>query len=272
MNELNLAKKLARIAGQMMLASKTQDFDISMKSKNDYVSEVDLAIEKRLKNEILKHYPEDEILGEEYGGTGENGRRWIIDPIDGTTNFVHQIPFYCVSIAFETDGILKAGVIYSPENDEMFFASLDGGAFVNDQKLSVSLKDQLDTTLIATGFVTNKQSISLTKNLELFTTMAAQTRGVRRLGSAALDLAYVAAGRLDAFWEYDLSAWDIAAGKLIVEEAGGKISRIDGDSHHLDSDSILATNFMIHQDFVNALKNGLKTAGIEERESLAEKN
>ena len=263
MNELEFAKKIARIAGEMMLAAKTQAYDVSLKSKNDYVSDIDLAIEKRLKTEIQKQYPDDEILGEEYGTEGENSRRWIIDPIDGTTNFVHEIPFYCVSIAFENDGVLEVGVIYAPENDEMFFASRNNGAFLNDTKLCVSLKKELDSTIVATGFVTNKQSISLSSNLALFNTMTAKTRGIRRLGSAALDLAYVAAGRLDGFWEFDLSPWDIAAGIIIVEEAGGKISQIDGNSHHLLSDSILATNFVIWKDFVNALKSS--------RDSLAEK-
>lgn len=271
MKELEFAKKIGRIAGEMMLAAKTQKFDVSLKSKNDYVSEIDLAIEKRLQTEIQKQYPGDEILGEEYGQEGKNSRRWIIDPIDGTTNFVHQIPFYCVSIAFEVDGVLEVGLIYAPENDEMFSAVRNKGAFLNGTKLSVSVKEKLTSTIVATGFVTNKQSISLANNLSLFNTMAAKTRGIRRLGSAALDLAYVAAGRLDGFWEYDLSPWDIAAGILIVEEAGGKVSQIDGNSHHLLSDSILATNFVIWEDFVNALKSGQSTTATGDREVLAEK-
>ncbi len=272
MNELEFAKKIARIAGDMMLEAKNKTYDVSLKSKNDYVSEIDLAIEKRLQSEILKQYPEDEILGEEYGTEGKNPRRWIVDPIDGTTNFVHQIPFYCVSIAFEIAGVLKVGVIYAPENDEMFYASRNEGAFLNGVKLSVSTKNTLESTIVATGFVTNKQSISLSSNLALFNSLASKTRGIRRLGSAALDLAYVAAGRLDGFWEFDLSPWDIAAGIVIVEEAGGQISQINGKSHHLLSDSILATNFVIWKDFVDALNMVDINNGTVERESLAEKN
>jgi len=257
--EFEVAKKMAHVAGQMMLSAKDANYDVSMKCKNDYVSAIDLAIEKELKAIIRCHFPDDQILGEEYGEEGENPRRWIIDPIDGTTNFVHQIPFYCVSIAFEVDGVLEIGVIYAPENDELFSAKKNKGAFLNEKAIQRSTKNTLDAALVATGFVTNKQSISLAENLALFNAITPNTRGIRRLGSAALDLAYIAAGRLDAFWEFDLCPWDIAAGILIVEEAGGKVTQVCGKSHHLLCDSILATNFVIHDEFVIALKSERQT-------------
>jgi myo-inositol-1(or 4)-monophosphatase len=220
------------------------------------VTEVDKGAETMIRNLILTHFPEHSFLGEEGVAPGPDGAMnalkqvedgeylWIVDPIDGTTNFVHGFPFFSVSIALAYKGELIVGVIYDPSRDEMFVAEKGKGAYVGGKRMSVSVEDTLSDSLIASGFPS--QYDSFTANMNGIKALVPQVRNVRTTGSAALHLAYLAAGRLSGFWEYGLSPWDMAAGVLLVTEAGGKVTDITGDPYHLGVRHILATNGHIH--------------------------
>jgi len=199
-------------------------------------------------------FPNDTFLGEEGGGNQKSvGRRWLVDPLDGTTNFAHSYPFFCVSIALEIDGELSVGIVYNPISDELFTAEKGEGAFLNDRPIHVSDIPTLDKSLLATGFPPDTAHAK-NSNLEAFTRFTDMSHGVRRDGSAALDLSYVACGRLEAFWEFKLAPWDIGAGALIVTEAGGTVSDTSGSALDISTGHIIASNGQIHREVVASLE------------------
>ena len=241
---LNIAIRAARQAGDFILrkVNKLPDLQIEVKASNDYVSEVDRGAEARIVDALLKAYPQHGILAEE-GTTheGDGEYRWIIDPLDGTTNFLHGFPHYAVSIACEHQGRLQHAVVYDPFKQELFAASRGDGATLNNRKIRVGSARSLNATLVATGFPFRNRD-----HLETFQRQFAafyeQVGDLRRAGSAALDLCYVAAGRLDGYWEGGLGPWDLAAGALIVREAGGLVTDYAGDENFLEKGEIVAAN------------------------------
>jgi len=247
-NEKHVAFRAALEAGGLIKERMGQIASIDYKSAFNLVTDVDKASEKLILEIIKTEYPGDAILAEESGAskTGQK-RRWLIDPLDGTTNYAHSYPFFCVSIGLEEDGELVLGVVYDPVKDEMFYATKGGGAFLNDERIKVSTVNKLANSLLVTGFPPDTRGTELNNMVE-FTTLTNMSHGVRRDGSAALDLSYVAAGRVDGFWEKKLAAWDVGAGSLIVEEAGGKVTDLDGNKLDVDKGWILATNGLIHDE------------------------
>lgn len=240
---LNIAVKAARRAGGIINRA-TRDLDlvkVSAKRDKDFVTEVDHAAEEAIIRVLRDAYPEHAILAEESGSSGESDYLWIIDPLDGTTNFIHGFPQFAVSIALSHKGILTHGVIYDPTRNELFTASRGGGAFLNDRRIRVSRRLKLDEALIGTGFpfrVFNHADAYL----GMFRDLMQRTAGIRRPGAAALDLAYVAAGRLDGFWEIGLSPWDMAAGALLIAEAGGLVGDLSGEADYLQTGNIVGGN------------------------------
>lgn len=240
---LNIAIRAARAAGDLIVREidRVDDISVDSKGKNDFVSEVDKKAEQVIINTIQQSYPEHAFLGEETGKSGESEFIWIIDPLDGTTNFLHNFPHYAVSIALEHKGRLDQAVIYDPLRQELFTASRGKGAQLNNRKIRVSAQIKLDAALLGTGFpFRSGQDIEIF--IDSFRKLYPQVAGIRRAGSAALDLAYVACGRLDGFWEYNLKAWDIAAGALLVQEAGGINSELSGGTNFLTSGNIISAN------------------------------
>ena len=226
------------------------------KGRSDFVSEVDRAAEAAIVETLQATYPDHAILAEEGTGRGRNPDAeytWIIDPLDGTTNFLHGFPQYCVSIALAHKGIVTQGVVYDPVRNDLFTATRGRGAFLNDRRIRVSRRAHLRDCLIGTGFPFRDGSY-LDTYLQMMKTMIQQTAGLRRPGAAALDLAYVACGRLDAFWELGLSPWDMAAGALLVREAGGLIGDLDGNEGYLDSGRVVASNPKVFAALLQVLK------------------
>lgn len=245
MSPLDLACTLCLETGNILLAGTNRSIEIQEKAPHDLVTEIDRASEAHIVRRLQDLYPNSSILVEESGlfqGSGDD--RWIVDPLDGTTNYAHGYPAYCVSIGYERKGEIIAGAIYAPAHEELFCAEKGAGAQLNGRELRVSRIAGLSHALLAAGFAPSKFQL----NERQFRVAYPNTQGVRHDGSAALDLAYVAAGRFDAFWEYALKPWDIAAGLLCVEEAGGTVSRPDGRCIDLDEGSILASNSLLHQD------------------------
>lgn len=240
---VNTAVKAARRAGNVIVRhlDRLDRIDIEKKGPNDYVSEVDRKAEAEILALIQQAYPEHAILAEESGQQKGSGVEWIIDPLDGTTNFLHGYPQFAVSIGVREAGRMTHGVIFDPLRNELFTASRGGGARLNDRRIRVSQCSSLEYALLGTGFPFRDMQY-LEPWLGSFREMLIQTSGVRRAGSAALDLAHLACGRFDGFWEFGLSIWDIAAGCLLIEEAGGLISGPTGDADHLDSGHIVAGN------------------------------
>nr|WP_139826488.1 inositol monophosphatase family protein [Derxia lacustris] len=247
---INTAIKAARKAGSVINRA-SMDLDlvkVGNKGPNDFVTEVDQAAEAAIIEILLNAYPNHAILGEETGATGaeqdpDNEFTWIIDPLDGTTNFIHGFPQYAVSIALRHNGVVTQGVIYDPNRNELFTASRGRGAFMNDKRIRVSKRIKLQDALIGTGFpfrASQDDPELLDRYMRLFRSLTMRCAGLRRPGAAALDLAYVAMGRLDAFWEYGLKPWDIAAGSLLVLEAGGLVSDVKGDDDYMGSGNIVA--------------------------------
>ncbi len=235
---------------------EVEQLQVSQKGPADFVSNADLKAEKVLREELQKARPAFGFLLEE-GGTVKGSdpeHRWIIDPLDGTSNFLHGLPHFAISIALEKSGEIIAGVIYDPIKDEMFCAEKGGGAFLNDRRLRVSGRKNLHECLVGTGIPFRGQG-NPDRFVKQLGVMMRETSGVRRWGAAALDLAYVAAGRLDAFWEEDLFAWDMAAGLLLVKEAGGYISDLKGGQTMLETGMVLATNGLLHAPLQALLTN-----------------
>ena len=238
---------------------EVENLQVSRKGPADFVSSADLRAEQTLQHELGHARPDYAFLMEESGNvaaptpSSDTSRRWIIDPLDGTTNFLHGLPHFAISIALEERGEIIAGVVYDPIKDEMFWAEKGAGAYLNDRRLRVSGRNTLETAVIGTGAPFKGHGEAPQFLAELNAVMAA-TAGMRRWGSAALDLAYVAAGRFDAFWERDLSPWDTAAGLILVREAGGYVSEINGKSFRPESPSILAANDTLHSAMVALLR------------------
>jgi myo-inositol-1(or 4)-monophosphatase len=238
---LNIAVKAARRAGSVINRA-TRNLDIvasKEKAANDYVSEVDHEAEQTIIRTLLEAYPEHSILAEESGASGRSEYQWIIDPLDGTTNFLHGFPQYAVSIALAHRGTVTQAVIYDPSRNDLFTATRGRGAYLNETRLRVSKRAGLKSSLIGTGFPF-RQFEHIDAYLAMFRAMTQNTAGVRRPGAAALDLAYVAAGRLDGFWELGLSPWDMAAGSLLITEAGGLVGDLEGNEHYMTSGNIVA--------------------------------
>lgn len=222
---------LARAAGNILREGYHSTFQIDYKGSINLVTEVDYRSETYLLEQIRTHYPQDHIVTEESGNqAGSNHRRWYIDPLDGTVNFAHRIPFFCVSIACEVDGELALGVVYEPLRDECFTAQRGRGAWLNGQPIRPASTADLDHSLLTTGFSYDiRTNPAHAANLNHYRHFALHSQGVRRLGSAALDLCYVAASRFDGYWELAVESWDIAAGALIARESGAQVSAINGD-------------------------------------------
>jgi len=252
---LQKAQRLAREAGKIQRDHYETDIEIRTKSAAiDLVTEVDHACEKLIVDALTRERPEDAILAEEGGGTDHEGAtwRWVIDPLDGTTNYAHGYPRFCVSIGVEHQGERTVGVVYDPLLDELYSAVRGGGASCNGRPIHVSEEPDFANALLATGFAYDVQR-SLEDNLNHFADVVKRARAVRRDGSAALDLCYVAAGRFDGFWEMKLHAWDVAAGLLIVEEAGGRISNMSGGPADRSGKQTVATNGHIHDTLIRLL-------------------
>ena len=239
---VNIAISAARQAGDIIVRHIEQldRIKITVKSESDYYSEVDIKAEQAIIQAIRKAYPDHGIIAEESGVQNENADTvWIIDPLDGTGNFLHDFPFYCVSIAIRVKNRIEHGVIYDPLRHECFSASRGAGARINDRRIRVSKQTLLNKALLGTGFPCNRSSVAK-RYLPTFNALFDQCGGMRRTGSAALDLAYVACGRLDGFWEFGLNPWDIAAGALLVQEAGGLVGDPLGGERYLKTGDIVA--------------------------------
>ena len=245
-------------AGEIQLSYFGRGVRVKKKGVIDLVTEADLAVEEMFRDLINSRFPSHLVLAEEqYQGDAIIDRpefRWIFDPIDGTTNFAHDLPIFCSSLALEAAGRLEVAAIYDPTRRELFTAERGGGAFLNGIPLKVSTAEQLVDSVLSTGFPYDVHD-TIDDVVGLFAKFTGQVRAVRRLGSAALDLCYVAAGRLDGFWEQRLQAWDIAAGALLVEEAGGRISGLSGEKFNVHAGNVLASNGLIHDAMVAVIKD-----------------
>ena len=250
--EQRCAEALAREAGHRIERARAQGFAVDYKGANDVVTEIDVAIERFLTEQLGALFPDDRILGEEldHEEAPAEGRTWVLDPIDGTLNFSRGIPIYCVSIALQVDRQSVVGVIYDPSRGELFSARRGHGATLDGEPMEVTDREALSETVLVTGFPPSRHE----DNLPRFAALTRATHGIRRLGSAALDLAYVAAGRLDGFWEFHLNPWDTAAGYLLVQEAGGQVTDVDGGHYTGFEPSILATNGAVHAELAAALQ------------------
>jgi len=253
---LATATEIVLRAGDIQIARQASGFHVEKKGAIDLVTEVDLECERVCRQVIAERFPDHDILAEEMSRPGERASsryRWVFDPVDGTTNYAHGLPIFCASLALEIDGRADVGAVYDPSRRELFTAERGVGAFLNGAPLRVSSTETLLDSLLVTGFPydVHKQTRDL---LEMFGAFLGTARAVRRLGSAALDICYVAAGRMDGFWELGLNAWDIAAGVLLVQEAGGTVTDLDGGPFDLRSGRIIATNGRIHDELREVIR------------------
>jgi len=260
-NMLNIAVEAAKLAGRFLKQNLGRIKDIQEKSgqERNLVTDIDKRSEEIIIETIKKHFPQHDILAEETGGKKGNSSdyKWIIDPLDGTTNFTHGLPVFCVSIGVEWKNEIIAGVIYDPNLDELFTAEKGNGALLNGKRIKVSQIESINRSLLVTGFPYN-----ITENpdnaVEHFVNFLLSAQAVRRMGSAAIDLAYVAVGRYDGFWEVALNPWDMAAGALLVKEAGGFITDFSGKHFSIYDKQILATNSKVHKEMLELLQRGGK--------------
>lgn len=250
---LDAAVTAARIAGAFQRYRFTAPLDVDLKGDKDLVTEVDRESELLIVEHLRRCFPDHDIVAEEghYPPSG-SAFRWIIDPVDGTTNYAHGFPWFCSSIALEHQRELVVAVIYNPIYDELFSATKGGGAFLNGRRLAVSTRLPLKSSLLGTGFPYDCAS-DPANNFANFIAFQTAARGIRRAGAAALDLACVAAGRLDGFWELKLKPWDVAAGVLLVREAGGVVTAFDGSDYDVFNDRIVASNGLIHDEMISML-------------------
>ena len=258
---LNTAVKAARVAGRVITRAwdRTENLNVREKSRNDYASEVDLQAEQSIV-QILRHaYPDHGILAEEGGHTAGDDFVWVIDPLDGTTNFLHGMPHVSISIALKHRGRLEQGVVYDPLREELFTATRGSGAFLNDRRIRVADRPDLHGALLGTG-IPFRDTQNLDRYLRTLRALIEDTAGVRRPGSAALDLAYVAAGRFDGFWEMSLRDWDMAAGVLLVQEAGGLVSDFEGKPDVFRRGDVVAGNPKILKAMLQRLHTALAEA------------
>jgi len=255
--------EIAREAGALLMGHFRRRIGFEYKGDVDLVTQADRESEKLITQRIRARWPKHDLVGEE-GARVETGSayRWYIDPLDGTTNFAHGLPVFCISLALEHKGERIAGVIYDPTRDETFSAEKGSGTHLNGERVSVSKVANLAECLSGTGFPSHKRHQN--PNIYFYHQITLKTHGVRRAGAAALDLASVASGRLDAFWEFNLNPWDTAAGVLLVEEAGGKVTDMHGAEWQLDSRETLATNGLLHEDFVSLMSDIFAGRGLEE--------
>lgn len=252
---LNIAVRAARKAGSIInRAALAGGLNVRSKRAKDYVTQVDQAAEEAIIDIVRKSYPEHGFLAEESGASGQDAEYvWVIDPIDGTTNFIHGFPQYCTSIGIQHRGALTHAVVYDPVANELFTASKGRGAFLNDRRIRVTPLTKLGEALVGTGFPF-KELDRLDLYMRQLHKMMQTCSGVRRAGAAALDLAYVACGRLDAFWELGLSPWDMAAGALLIQEAGGLVGDLNGDQGYLQSGDIVAATPKVFPSLLEALR------------------
>ena len=232
----------ARRGGAVLIRhlKKLDSLKVEKKGRNDFVSEADRAAERAVIEVIQKHYPDHAIEAEESGRQGDSDHVWIIDPLDGTANFLHGFPVFCVSIGLQVKGRIEHAAVYDPMREELFTASRGAGALLDDRKIRVSGRKEIEFALVGTGFPFRQADSEMAPYLEMLGKVVKNTAGVRRPGAAALDLCYVAAGRLDGFWETGLKSWDLAAGSLIIREAGGIISGLDGSENFMETGHVLA--------------------------------
>lgn len=257
---------IAREAGALLLEYFHQKLKIEYKGEADLVTAADRASEAMIRQRISQQFPTHDVLGEEQGLNDRGSEyRWYVDPLDGTTNFAHGYPVFCVSMALEqrsaTSARRIAAVVYDPTRDELFSAEQGRGARLNGEPIHVSKIEQLKECLVATGFPSHKRHKN--PNIFFYHQITLHTHGVRRAGSAALDLCNVACGRFDGFWEFNLNPWDTAAGVLIIEEAGGKVSRFDGSPFELDSRETLASNSLVHEALLREFEEIFDGRGLE---------
>jgi myo-inositol-1(or 4)-monophosphatase len=247
--QLESAEQAARLAGAVIRDAFGQDIRFELKGPTDPVTEVDRRCERMIRDALFARHPDINFWGEESGqGQASGPRFWLVDPLDGTKNFVHGYPFVAVSVALIENDAVKIGVVYDPLRDELFHAVRGSGAFLAGQPIEVSLRRRLDEALVVTGFGTVPS-----RQKELVWKACQHCRGLRRGGASALDLCQLAAGRLDAMWEWQLQPWDVAAGALIIEEAKGTVTRVNGSPWDLHSRELLATNTTLHRAFVDLL-------------------
>src|SRR5882762_5941165 len=237
------------------MAQFGQQFQIDKKGTIDLVTEVDVAVERQFRAMIAERFPDHQVLGEEFGGAlaVPPGACWVFDPIDGTTNFAHGLPIFCASLALELDGVAEVAAVYDPNRRELFTAERGGGAFLNGKPLRVSAATRLVDAMLVTGFPYDVHT-RIDEIVGLFAAFVGQARAVRRLGSAAIDLCYVAAGRMDGFWESDLHPWDVAGGSLIVAEAGGLVTATNGTAFTSRGGNVLASNGVIHDAMLDVIR------------------
>lgn len=255
---LNIAIKAARQAGTIIMRSvdRIDSLTIEHKDANDFVSEVDRKAEEQIIHTLLDAYPTHSIMAEEGGSKEGDDFEWIIDPLDGTTNYLYGFPQFSVSIALRNKGRLEQAVVYDPLKDELFTASRGSGAMLNNKRIRVTGRKDMQSALLGTG-VPFRPDQDLDTYLETMRVLIPQTAGVRRAGSAALDLAYVAAGRLDGFWEFGLKPWDMAAGILLIEEAGGLVGDLSGGPNHMRSGNVLAGSPKVFKHMAQRLRSVL---------------
>ena len=253
---------IAREAGALLMPYFRRRVTVEYKGEADLVTEADRISEALIRKRIQALWPDHDVLGEEEGlvDTGSE-YRWYVDPLDGTTNFAHSFPMFCVSLGLEHKGQRIAGVVYDPTRDELFAAEKGSGAFLNGEPIRVSKIAKLKESLVATGFPSQKRHKN--PNIHFYHQITLLTHGIRRAGSAALDLCYVAAGRLEGFWEFNLNPWDTAAGVLMVEEAGGRVSGFDGSPFKINSNETLASNGSIHQQLLREFQEIFAGRGLE---------
>jgi myo-inositol-1(or 4)-monophosphatase len=253
---LDFAKSIAIEAGKIAMQYQKDGFKVSHKTQiNNLVTEADIACENYITEQILTKFPDHAILGEENGANeSQSDYLWLIDPIDGTTNFAHGYPFFAVSIALSYQDEIILGVTHAPMLNETYFAGKNLGAYLNDQPIQVSTNQSLELSLLATGFPPDRRSNDYTKAITLFTKAQNFIHGVRRSGSACLELAFTACGRLDGFFEIGLKPWDVATGIILIQEAGGQITNFDGKNYKIKYRTIIASNGIIHQELIDYLK------------------
>jgi len=262
-------EEIAREAGALLMRFFERRIGYEYKGDVDLVTEADRASEKLIVAAIEQRWPTHNIVGEEGTRTDHTSEyRWYVDPLDGTTNFAHGFPVFCVSMALERDGELFAGVLFDPTRNELFAAEKGSGATLNDKPIQVSKTSQICESILGTGFPSHKRHKN--PNIHFYHQVTLRSHGVRRAGSAALDLANIASGRFDGFWEFNLNPWDTAAGVLIVQEAGGKVTRFDGSPFQIDSKEIVATNGLIHDELLELFGDIFAGKNLEELPSPEE--
>ena len=247
---LHTAVRSVREGGRVILMyfNQLDRLEYSSKGRNDYVSQADVEAERAVLDVLTRAYPDHGIIAEESGKREGSEYTWIIDPLDGTTNFLHGFPMFAVSVAVKRAGVLEHGVVYDPLHDEMFTASRGEGAQLNGKRIRVSTTRKLAPSLLGTGFPFRDLGI-IEPWMRSFQSLLPKTSGIRRAGAAALDLAYVAAGRLDGFWEFGLKPWDMAAGALLIREAGGLVADVSGGQDFLESGNLVSANPLIFEEF-----------------------